>query len=310
MKELIPVSEIKQYEPKFNELINSFTRYLDVSPNSTKSYLAGVKRFIRFMSDNGITTPTRDTVIMYKKALIEKYSANTVAISLSSIRKFFGWLESEGLYANITAGIKSPKIDSGHKKDAFTAIQLKTILSKIDRKCLEGKRDYAIFALMSACGLRTIEIQRANVCDIRNTYGEYCLFIQGKGKTSKSDFVKLTEPIIDAIRDYLNARGEVSEDEPLFASCSKRNRGGRLTTQSISRICKNAMRMSGFNSPRLTAHSLRHSAVTLALLGGLSLQEVSRFARHSNISVTLIYAHDLERLRSKCEGVISSAIFN
>ena len=310
MKELIPVTEIKQYEPKFNELINSFTRYLDVSPNSVKSYLAGVKRFIRFMSDNGITTPTRDTVIMYKKVLIEKYSANTVAISLSSIRKFFSWLESEGLYANITNGVKSPKIDTGHKKDAFTAIQLKTILSKIDRKCLEGKRDYAIFALMSACGLRTVEIQRADVGDIRNNYGEYCLYVQGKGRTSKSDFVKLTEPIIDAIRDYLTSRGEVIENEPLFASCSRRNKGGRLTTQSISRICKNAMRMSGFNSKRLTAHSLRHSAVTLALLGGLSLQEVCMFARHSNIAVTLVYAHDIERLRSKCEGVISSAIFN
>ena len=310
MKELIPVTEIKQYEPKFNELINSFTRYLDVSPNSVKSYLAGVKRFIRFMSDNGITTPTRDTVIMYKKVLIEKYSANTVAISLSSIRKFFSWLESEGLYTNITNGVKSPKIDTGHKKDAFTAIQLKTILSKIDRKCLEGKRDYAIFALMSACGLRTVEIQRADVGDIRNNYGEYCLYVQGKGRTSKSDFVKLTEPIIDAIRDYLTSRGEVSDNEPLFASCSKRNKGGRLTTQSISRICKNAMRMSGFNSKRLTAHSLRHSAVTLALLGGLSLQEVCMFARHSNIAVTLVYAHDIERLRSKCEGVISSAIFN
>ncbi len=310
MNELKTITDIKQYNNNFDSLVNRFVSYLDVSSSSVKSYLSGVKRFIKFLSDKGISAPTRDTVIMYKKELMKKYSANTVAISLSSIRKFFGWLESEGLYANITNGVKSPTIDTGHKKDAFTATQLKNILSKIDRKSLEGKRDYAIFALMSACGLRTVEIQRADVGDIRNTYGECCLYVQGKGKTSKSDFVKLSAPVFNAIEEYLQARGAVSENAPLFASCSHRNAGGRMTTRSISRICKTAMKLAGFDTKRLTAHSLRHSAVTLALLAGVSLQDVSQFARHSNISVTMIYSHDIERLKSRCEGAISNAIFS
>ena len=310
MNELKIITDIKQYNNNFDGLVNRFVSYLDVSPSSVKSYLSGVKRFIKFLSDKGISAPTRDTVIMYKKELMKKYSANTVAISLSSIRKFFGWLESEGVYANITNGIKSPKIDRGHKKDAFTATQLKSIISKIDRKSLEGKRDYAIFCLMSACGLRTVEIQRADVADIRNTYGEYCLYVQGKGKTSKSDFVKLSAPVFNAIEEYLQARGAVRENAPLFASCSHRNAGGRMTTRSISRICKTAMINAGFDTKRLTAHSLRHSAVTLALLAGVSIQDVSQFARHSNISVTMIYSHDIERLKSKCEGAISNAIFS
>ena len=82
-----------------------------------------------------------------------------------------------------------------------------------------------------------------------------------------------------------------------------------MTTRSISRICKAAMLHAGYNSKRLTAHSLRHSAITLALMAGLPIQEVSQFARHSNISVTMIYSHDIERLKSKCEIAISNAIF-
>ena len=139
--------------------------------------------------------------------------------------------------------------------------------------------------------------------------GETVLFIQGKGKTSKGDFVKISEPVMAAIRGYLALRGEVKDDEPLFASTAHRNSGGRLTTRSISGICKSAMIRAGFNSKRLTAHSLRHSAVTLALLAGVSLQEVSQFARHSNISVTMIYAHDVQRLKSRCESAVSNAIF-
>lgn len=291
------------------DLLNRFTQYLDVTPSSVRSYVSGVKRFMKYLADNGITTPSRETILEYKKELAGKYSANTAAISLSALRRFFSWLESEGLYANITDGVKSPRIDRGHKKDAFSAAQLRTILSGMDRTTLKGKRDYAIFALVSATGLRTCEVIRADIADLRNMQGETVLFIQGKGKTSKSDFVKISEPVMAAIRGYLALRGEVKDDEPLFASTAHRNAGKRLTTRSISGICKQAMIRAGFNSPRLTAHSLRHSAVTLALLAGVSIQEVSQFARHSSINITLIYAHDIERLKSRCESAVSNAIF-
>lgn len=292
-----------------SDLADKFVSYLDISALSVKTYNSGIRKFLTFLHDNGITNPTRNTVVLYKKALMSRYSANTTGLYLATVRRFFAWCESEGLYQDIARGIKSPRIDKGHKKDAFTANQLKQIISDIDRQSLKGKRDYALFCLISATGLRTVEVIRADICDIRNVGGEDCLFVMGKGKTSKSDFVKLTEPVMKAITEYLKARGEVADNEPLFGSLSHRNFGGRMTTRSISRICKQAMRHSGFDSRRLTAHSLRHSAVTLALMAGMSLQEVSQFARHSNVSVTMIYAHDVQRLKSRVESAISSAIF-
>ncbi len=292
-----------------NELANRFVKYLDISPVTVKSYISGVKKFLTFINSQGITAPTRNTIIEYKKTLCEKYTAGTIALYISALRRFFSWCESEGLYTNITNGIKSPKIDAGHKKDCFTANQLKSIINGINRDNLKGTRDYAIMCLISATGLRTIEAVRANISDIRNIGGENCLFVQGKGKSSKADFVKLSAHVMNAIEAYLKQRGNVSDDEPLFASLSHRNAGGRMTTRSISRICKSAMINAGFNSHRLTAHSLRHTAITLALIAGISIQEVSQFARHSNISVTMIYAHDVERLKSKCESTISNMLF-
>ena len=139
--------------------------------------------------------------------------------------------------------------------------------------------------------------------------GETVLYVMGKGKTSKGDFVKISEPVMAAIREYLSARGEVNDNEPLFVSCSRRNKGQRLTTRTISSVCKSAMIQAGFNSRRLTAHSLRHSAVTLALLGGMSLDDVSAFARHSSIAITQIYNHSINRMRSQCEQTVTAAIF-
>lgn len=185
-------------------------------------------------------------MILFKKYLSDRKSAGTIATYLSALRRFFSWTESEGLFPNITAGIKSPKQDSAHKKDCFTANQLKSIISNINRDNLKGARDYALFCLISATGLRTVEAMRANIGDIRNVGGVDCLFVQGKGRTSKSDFVKLSGHVMQAIKAYLKMREKVTENSPLFASISHRNNGGRMTTRSISRICKSAMTSAGY----------------------------------------------------------------
>ena len=90
---------------------------------------------------------------------------------------------------------------------------------------------------------------------------------------------------------------------------SKRNYGQALTTRTISGVCKNAILAAGFNSKRLTAHSLRHTAVTLALIAGENLADVQAFARHSSINTTMIYNHSVNRMTSQCETLIAKSIF-
>ena len=208
-------TKIEKYNPDINTLLDSFTQYADVSQSSIRSYISGVRAFIHYLSQNNIRVPNRDTVLSYKKHLSKTKSASTIALYLSALRRFFAWCEA----------IKSPHIDSGHKKDCFTANQLKQIISGIERNGIKGKRDYALFCLISATGLRCVEVMRANIGDIRNIGGETCLFVQGKGKTSKSEFVKLSGHVLNAIKAYLDTRGELSENAPLFASLSHRNAG-------------------------------------------------------------------------------------
>ena len=264
---------------------------------------------MNYVNNNSIINPNREDIINFKKYLGEYCKTNTIALYLAALRRFFQWTEQKGLYPNIAVGIKAPRIDKGHKKDYLAAEQVKGILHNMSCDSLEGLRNYAIMALMTTGGLRTIEIVRANVEDIRIVGGVTVLYIQGKGKTDKTDFIKLAPQVTQAIADYLTKRGQVKGSDPLFVSCSRRNKGQRLTTRTISYVCKNALRQNGFNSIRLTAHSLRHTAVTLALLAGLSLAEVQLFARHRNIATTQIYAHNIDRMKSQCENVIASAIF-
>ena len=144
-----------------------------------------------------------------------------------------------------------------------------------------------------------MEVSRANIEDLSTVGDSSVLYIQGKGHTERTEYVKLMPEVEEAIRAYLKTRGAVSGKDPLFTSLSNNSKGKRITERSVSQIAKD----------RLTAHSTRHTAVTLALLGGQSLEEVQQFARHANITTTQIYAHNLDRAKNNCEATIAKAIF-
>ncbi len=97
---------------------------------------------------------------------------------------------------------------------------------------------------------------------------------------------------MDAISKYLEGRGDIKKpDAPLFISVSDRNRdkNEHMTVGSVSRIVKNALRNAGFDDRRLSAKSLKASAIKLALQRGDRLEDVQKFARHKQIRTTFLY---------------------
>lgn len=292
------------------DLYIRFIDYLDVSKKTIETYARALKQFFKFLSVNNINRPDRKDVIYFKDQIKATHKPTTVQNYIVAVRLFFSWAEQEGLYNNIANKIKGSKLNREHKKDYLTSNQVKAVLSGIDRSTLKGLRDYAILSLMITGGLRTIEVSRANVEDIRAVGDSTVLYIQGKGREEKTDYIKI-QPIVErAIRSYLKSDSrKLNPKEPLFSSTSNNSKGKRLSTRSISGIVKNRLVKTGYDSERLTAHSLRHTAVTLTLLGGQTLQEVQQFARHTNITTTQIYAHNLDRAKNKCEEVIARAIF-
>lgn len=52
---------------------------------------------------------------------------------------------------------------------------------------------------------------------------------------------------------------------------------------------------------RITAHSLRHTAITLSIKGGASLQQAQAMARHTDPKTTLVYFHNLARVEAGAE---------
>ena len=169
-------------------------------------------------------------------------------------------------------------------------------------------RDFVMVLLIASCGLRVSEVSQLDVGDLDTVGGEPVVWVHGKGRDGKSDFVRVPSGLERLLFRYLESRRPMSGKSPMFVSCSRNSYGKRLTSRSISRIVKAALVSAGLDSPRLTAHSLRHTAVTLALKGGATLQQVQQFARHRQIETTLRYAHNLEFIRNPCSGLVLKLI--
>ena len=312
MNELTTIQEntaIAEQQIVGAELFDRFLSFLDTAPKTVETYTRALRQLFNYFYLNGIRQPQREDIIAFREELkASGHKPTTVQNYITATKIFFSWTAQEGLYPNITDHLKGAKLDRDHKKDYLTSGQVKEVLASIETHTEQGLRDYAMLFLMVTGGLRTIEVSRANIEDIRTAGDNVVIYVQGKGREEKNEYIKLSAPAEKAIRAYLKERGETDEKAPLFSSTSNNNRGQRLTTRSISGIVKTRLQQAGYDSSRLTAHSLRHTAVTLSLLAGKDITEVQQFARHANLATTMIYNHALDKAKNGCSEAITKAI--
>lgn len=256
---------------------------------------------------------------------------NTIAQYLRSIGQFFSWTANNGLYPDIAANIHPPKVTHDtHRKEALTAADVLRIEASIitqaatrteaakgaakdtagrkQRSEEQGKRLLAIYSLAVTAGLRTIEISRANIKDLEIKGGQAWLFIYGKGRTEPDQKKALAPEIADLIADYLKSRADrPTAQSPLFVATGNRANGKRLAPTTISTLLKAAMIEAGYNSEKITAHSLRHTAGTAVQELTGNIYETQKYMRHSNPVTTEIYVHTET---DRQEALIAQRLYN
>jgi integrase/recombinase XerC/integrase/recombinase XerD len=292
------------------EYVEAFLRQLSKKQSTKAAYRRMLRQFLAWLEETGrieklsAMSFIKEDIVAFKEAMEETLEAHTVSSYLTAVRRLFSFLQSQAIYPDVAKDVEGPQKPKGHRKEWLSPKQIRSLLEGIKRDSLEGLRDYALINLLARTGLRTIEAAGALAGDIQQKQGERVLWIQGKGRSSKDEFVLLTEEAFSPILDYFRARGPLPDKAPIFCSHSDRNRGEALTPRSISRICKERMIAIGLDDPKLTAHSLRHSAITLSILGGATLVQAQSMARHSDPRTTDKYFHNINRVTEAAERLI------
>ncbi len=290
----------------FDILVDSFLSGKDLKQSSRDSYYSSFVQFKEFLRLYSITQVNEGDIINYKEYLIrKKLSTFTVISHLSAVKSFFSFLERRRLYPDIAKDIRSPKKPRGFSRGALTKEQARELLKSVLGDDVLSQRNRAILSTLLRCGLRSIEIARADIGDVRLCNGTPVLWIHGKGRDGKDEYVVLTKDALKAITDYISLRSsEVTSTDPLFVSHSPNNKNGRLTTRSIRRMVKDHLKKINLCEKEITCHSLRHTFATLALANKAPLLSVQKAMRHSNINTTTIYTHMIDRLTDGAEHYI------
>lgn len=299
-----------------------FSRFLsesDFSPRTRLTFLASLKAFTAWCLDHDVAIPDAVALNRWKSYLLGHYQTSTARTYLSAVKVFFKWLFHQGMEKDIGASVKNIRMEKSFRKDSLSENGMKKLLELLEYRvkahshktspaAMKARRDYLMVLLMVSCGLRVSEVSLLDAGDLDRLTGEPVIWVHGKGRDGKVDYIPVTTELEKLLHQFMESRQPLLRNSPIFVSYGRNSFGNRLSSKSISRIVKQALVTAGLDSPRLTAHSLRHTAVTLALKHGATLQQVQQFARHRIIETTLRYAHNLELVKNPCSRLVMKSI--
>lgn len=297
-----------------NEKISEYISFLDLKEISKESYRKSLHAYQDYLETYNITNPNRNVILTYKDYLVKKkLSSSSIQKSLVVLRGFYRYLKLNGIDDDITYAVKGVKVATTYKRQPLTEEDIRKVIHNARKKVntVKGKRNLAILALLFTTGLRAIEVERADIEDIDVIGNGYVLYIQGKGRDDKDNFVKLTDDVYEILLAYLETRDNTNLDDrnnPLFTTYRRSGQEIRMKTAVIRTMVKDAFRSIGLDSRAFSAHSTRHSFATLSLIQGASILEVKESLRHSSITSTQIYSHLVEKMKSGTNELVSNAI--
>ena len=261
------------------KLKKEFLEYLEIEKGravkTVENYDRYLKRFFAFSKISAPKDISEEIVRKYRiylnRANLDKNTQNYYIIALRMFLKYLSKRNIDSLDAEkIELAKAAPR-----ELDLLDIADLERLLNAPKGTSAKILRDKAILELFFSTGLRISELCNLKIDDVNLKRDEFSV----RGKGGKIRVVFLSNRAKDAIKKYLEKRGEIDNDK-LFS----------VTPRSIQRMIKKYAIVAGI-SKKVTPHVLRHSFATDLLQNGADLRSVQAMLGHANISTTKIYTH-------------------
>jgi integrase/recombinase XerC len=217
-------------------------------------------------------------------------SGRGIALILSGWRGFYTWLGRHGrVPSNPVQDVRAPRSPRPLPKalGVDDAMQLADHLDAEADPLLEV-RDAALVELLYGCGLRVGELVGLDA--VAGTAARGWIDMEAAeahvlGKGSKRRSVPVGSKAMEALRAWIEARGQLAGGDPaLFIGI----RGKRLSAQSVWLRLKQRSMRAGLAVP-VHPHMLRHSFASHVLQSSGDLRAVQELLGHANIATTQVY---------------------
>jgi site-specific recombinase XerD len=260
-------------------------------------------------------------------------SSRSIAYAVQVLAGMCSWLVGQRyLDSNPFEGL--PRMDRGSLKPTHRSLSfqqcgmVREYLAALPEG-LATTRLRFLMMLLYATGLRRSEVAKACVGDLRlRHFGERSAwFLNVIGKGGREREVPFVRPVMNALHDYLAARGQRVESvldlhaqTPLIASLDDSARG--LSENAIYLMLKSCFqdvsdwafehdKEAAAVFKRVSTHWLRHTHATHALRRGVGLESVRDNLGHASIAVSSMYIDTAREEQHKeteafVEGILSS----
>lgn len=181
-----------------------------------------------------------------------------------------------------------------------------TVLETPDRTTVLGYRDYLLYVLLYALGLRVGEAVAIDIQDI--DFKKNTILIHGKGRRER------TLPIVPAVRKiiqkYLVYRSNLMNAGKLGALFISK-KGNRLAIRTVE---ENFKKVIDANRPltleKITPHTMRHAFASHAMENKSDLLVIKAILGHAKLATTEVYLHpSMATLQHAVEDNLVSDIF-
>lgn len=178
----------------------------------------------------------------------------------------------------------------------YSIDEIKRIENSIDTSTIHGKRDYAIILLASRMGLRSGDIVKLRIDDVKNSQDINII----QEKTGNCLHLPLIREVMLAIEDYLTVRPSSATNKIFINVYAPYN---AITTGTIRNVMKKCIAATDIKveNRKKGPHVLRSSLASSMVNDDISYETVRKVLGHSSNNAIKHYARiDVEKLRPYC----------
>lgn len=273
--------------------------FRSLSPLTISSKSVTITSFMNYLGDNNVKDfrhCMQKNVTGYLSSL-ENLSSSTISGRTFILRHFFNYLYSKNL--SLFSGNELFPVIFTNKRErilSFYSIEeIGRIVTSINRDTPYGKRDFVVVLLAAELGIRSGDITRLKMSDIR-WERDTIEFIQHKTKTFCQ--LPLLENIKYALIDYLKNERPNSDSEHIFLGI--KNQGKPLTNTCVHQTVSKYFRKAGIDTTERKhgPHAMRHSLASNMLHNNTPMHVIKEVLGHTNLNTTRMYLNiDIDSLR-------------
>jgi integrase/recombinase XerC len=277
---------------------------------TVQAYRADLQDFARFVSVStttgaaslligGSAVQANLTILGYRASLVTRgLSSATINRRLAAIRSLLKLAKALGLVTWDVIAKNSPVMAYRDTRGPSVA-DIRRLLGAVSKRGdRQGLRDFALLRCLYDLGLRRNEAVTLDLTHIDLAGG--VVEVLRKGRTERQPMT-LAGPTLEALTRWISIRG--SAEGPLFPNCDRARKGDRLTGVSVNRIVAQWGTKVGLT---LTAHQLRHAAITHALdATNGDVRAVARFSGHRQLQTLVVYDDNRTDMAGQISGLIA-----